>query len=154
MRGGRSSSLFVSLAISFSLAMYPSLAKPIGKANCGKIDAEDPSATEIERATLESRKGGYKLKLARNGETDVLDLDRRLLVIAARTEGKGSWNLVSYRSAPQPVKIDPQGKFSITMMVSTRSVCEFDGNLTFKDDTRTQLFGWSRFPQPNHLKSP
>ena len=135
--------LLVATAIAVSLPIDPSFANSGGKAMCGKIDAENQSTTSISKATLASRNGGYQLKLVRNGGTEVLDLDRQLFVTGAKTEGKADWNLVSYKSDPTPVKIDRRGKFGITMMVSTRSVCEFDGTLTFIGTAKTQLFGSS-----------
>jgi hypothetical protein len=71
----------------------------------------------------------------------LLELNNQLVVQSARTLGQqgGEWwsQIASYRT---PVKVQPTGAFSINMMVSSRSVCDFSGTLQFVGNTQAQLF--------------
>ncbi|MBD2504085.1 CHAT domain-containing protein [Anabaena azotica] len=113
----------------------------VGQVSCSGIIA-DPlsSGRAIKKATLESTAQGFNLRIVELGTEHLLELDNNLVVQAASTDG-GSWNLVAYNASKEPVKINQDGSFSIGMMVSTRSVCNFSGKLEFLGDTKSKLFG-------------
>lgn len=119
---------------------------PVGTAECSGIRVGSPASTRpIQKATLEPREGGYTLKFTeiyQDGQQreSQLELNNQLQVQSARTLGAqgGEWKSVVFRGTP--VKIQPTGAFSVSMMVTTRSTCTFSGTLQFAGNAQAQLF--------------
>jgi hypothetical protein len=118
-------------------------AGPVGSAECSGIRGDNANTRPIQEATLEALGRGYTLRFMeiKQGQQieTVWQLDRGLIIEEAKTGKDGRWNLVPYNRQP-PVTIEPTGKFSISMMVSSRSACKFAGTLQFKGNTQAQLF--------------
>ncbi|ACK73989.1 hypothetical protein PCC7424_5411 (plasmid) [Gloeothece citriformis PCC 7424] len=116
--------------------------KNVGTATCASIINEGLNTRPIQKATLEARGNGYRLKFTelmrgKPSET-VWELDSQLIIYEAESDGM-SWNLTSYNREP-PVTITPTGNFEIEMMVSSRSWCIFTGTLQFIGNAKAQLF--------------
>jgi hypothetical protein len=122
----------------------PAYAKSLGQAVCGNTRSGDLGTTPITKAILESTKMGYLFRFTWKSSRTVWILNPELVITEAYTltpkapNGKGNWNIRVYDGTP--VKISPNGSFSIAMMVSSRSGCEFKGNLTFGKGVKEKLF--------------
>lgn len=116
--------------------------KKIGTTTCESIIGEGRNTRPIQKATLETKGNGYRLKFTEimGGKPSevVWKLDSGLIIDEAKSDG-GSWNLTSYDRQP-PVTIKPTGEFQIEMMVSSRSICTFTGTLQFIGNAKNQLF--------------
>ena len=131
----------------------------VGTSTCEHVyRGQGRNTRPIQKATLESRSGGYTLRFTEiiQGKPikTVWELDNGLVIEAARTGEllEGRWNLVPYNRQP-PVTIRSTGAFSINMMVSSRSICTFTGTLQFLGNAQAQLFPGSdrqarAFPTP------
>ncbi len=123
----------------------PAKADPVGSIECSGIRGNNSTTRLIQKATLKPLQGGYKLRFTeiRQGKPieTVWQLDPKLIIESAKTgtAPEGRWNLTSYNRST-PVTIEPDGNFSINMMVSSRSACTFSGRLQFLDKAQTQLF--------------
>ncbi|PSB03732.1 peptidoglycan-binding domain-containing protein [Merismopedia glauca] len=115
--------------------------RTVGKVECGSIENFPTSVRKISLATIKPTSQGFVMRITEKNGTDIFQLNRKLIIESARTEGRGSWNLVPYHYDPYPVKIKPNGSFDIAMMVSTRSSCSFQGNLTFLGGAKERIFG-------------
>jgi hypothetical protein len=131
--------------VGFAGFASPAKADPVGSAECSGIRGDRINTRPIQKATLEPLQSGYKLRFTeiRQGKPieTVWELDPKLIIESAKT-GKapeGQWNLTSY-NRQSPVTIAPNGKFGISMMVTSRSACTFSGKLQFLDNAQTQLF--------------
>ncbi|MBD2135859.1 CHAT domain-containing protein [Sphaerospermopsis sp. FACHB-1094] len=112
----------------------------VGQVLCSGIIADSlSSGRPMKKATLESTAQGFNLRIIELGAEHLLELDNNLVVQSASTDG-GYWNLVAYNDSKEPVKINQDGSFSIGMMVSTRSVCNFSGKLEFLGNAKSKLF--------------
>ncbi len=137
-------SILVAL-VGFASFASPVIADQVGSAECSGIRGHRVNTRSIQKATLEPLQGGYKLRFTemKQGKPieTVWDLDSKLIIESAKTgtAPAGQWNLTSYNRQP-PVTIEPDGKFSINMMVTSRSVCTFSGRLQFLDNAQAQLF--------------
>jgi len=124
-------------------------AQSVGTATCQSLYQGTPNTRTISQADLSVRSGGYSLKFTDSNGSYVFELDDELTVESARTvrspNGEelgetGRWNLSSYRYDPKPVNIEEDGKFSISMLVSTRAGCDFKGKLDFRGNAKKALF--------------
>lgn len=73
-------------------------------------------------------------------EQFVLTLDQNLVVQEASSlvgQTLSGWNLVAYDGTP--LQVSPDGTFSLTMMVSTRSTCSFEGTAISLDGVEALL---------------
>jgi hypothetical protein len=119
--------------------------KQVGSAECTGIRGDNASTRSIQKAILEPLRRGYKLRFTEINQGKLIEtvweLDQRLIIESAKTgtAPEGQWNLTSYNRQP-PVSISPTGKFSISMMVSSRSVCTFAGTLQFLSNAQSNLF--------------
>ena len=118
--------------------------KPIGVGSieCGSADGSR-RVNPMRSASLRPTSQGFDLEIVEDsGEKSILSLDKSLKVQEAATfEGnqrRGSWNLVAYTGTP--LKITPDGSFSLDMMVSTRSSCRFQGTAKFLEGSDRALF--------------
>jgi anti-sigma-K factor RskA len=105
---------------------------PVGTVTCSSLDGTDRT-NSILFAAIQSSDHGVDLLIVEEIGTKVLSLNSELQVTAASTlQGQtlSPWNLVAYDGAP--VSITEEGAFSINMMVSTRSSCQFEGIAIFQ----------------------
>lgn len=144
-----------SLQLGWSSPSQAQTDNPVGSVTCATTI--DRFATKkvraIQSATLRNSNQGYILALSEAEMEHELKLDRQLIVQSAQTKNKnegkwGMWNLISYQYQPQPIQIQPNGTFSIEMFVSTRSICEFKGQLEFREGAKSQLFSNHRSVSP------
>ena len=98
---------------------------------------------KVLEATLSARDTGFEFYLVDARGKYRLSLDKRLVVTEANTvydDGTADpWNLTTYSSYRNPLKVRPDGAFYIYMAVSTRSGCEFSGRLTFEEQADVKL---------------
>ncbi len=125
--------------VGLTLPVKPSPA--VGTVDCGSgRGGEDRKATLLF-AALSPGPTGYDLLLVDQQITAVLSLDSKLVVQAASSlQGQQllPWNLVAYDR--QPLQLSKDGKFSLGMMVSTRSACRFQGTVQFLQGADRTLF--------------
>ncbi len=137
--------------VGFASFASPAIADQVGSAECSGIRGDRANTRSIQKATLEPLQGGYKLRFTemKQGKPieTVWELDPKLIIESAKTgtAPAGRWNLTAYNRQP-PVTIEPDGKFKISMMVTSRSVCTFAGRLQFLDNAQAQLFPGSAAP--------
>jgi hypothetical protein len=135
------------------------IAQPIGTTKCSGIRGDNAITRSMQKATLEPIASGYALRFTELVQGKPVEtiwkLDKGLVINSARTVSapEGEWNLVPYNREP-PVTIAPTGKFSISMMVTSRSACTFSGTLQFLGDAKAQLFPGSAAPKSFQKEAP
>jgi uncharacterized protein YjbI with pentapeptide repeats len=112
----------------------------VGEVLCGHT-MDYTRRRRILSATIEPSDKEFKFRVREENSVHLLLLDPDLVVVEAYSiEGADHmpWNLVAYDGSP--MKVSQDGVFSLVMMVSTRSTCEFRGKLEFLGDAETKLF--------------
>lgn len=115
-------------------------ATPVGSVSCGSVNG-DERRSAMAFSAISPAEGGYTLLIVEETGAFVLSLNQNLQVTEASSlEGQTlvPWNLVAYDGSP--LAIAPSGDFSLEMMVSTRSACQFRGTATFLEGVETMLF--------------
>jgi hypothetical protein len=113
--------------------------EPVGRVECGSTDGSTRSDT-MWFAALSPSPGGLNLLIVEETGPFVLTLDQNLVVQAASSlvgQTLSGWNLVAYDGTP--LQVSPDGTFSLTMMVSTRSTCSFEGTAVFLEGAEELL---------------
>jgi hypothetical protein len=113
----------------------------VGSVRCSSVDGAIARSDEIIMATIAKSAQGYELYLREPTMQHrlILDADRVVLQASSsfdrdRSDSQDSeakwteWHLVAYDRTP--IKLGLDGKFSINMMVSSRSSCIFEGKAT------------------------
>ncbi|AFY70224.1 hypothetical protein Pse7367_1949 [Thalassoporum mexicanum PCC 7367] len=107
----------------------------VGSVSCSSIDGSIQRHDEIILATIAKSRQGYEIYLREPTMQHRLILDPNRVITQASSsfdldrQGNYSqwtdWNLIAYDRTP--IKIGLDGRFVIEMMVSSRSVCSFEG---------------------------
>jgi hypothetical protein len=116
-------------------------ANSVGSVTCSSMRGEVQQRDMAFSAIRPSDEGGYTVLIVEETGTTVLSLNAQLQVTnASSLEGQilMPWNLTAYDDSP--LKIEPSGAFSLSMMVSTRSSCEFQGTALFLQGAEATLF--------------
>lgn len=126
------------VCVTTSLWAIPTLAhEAVGKVVCGGGRGTPGRQAELLFATVTPTAAGYDVLLLEARSTHVLSLNRDRIVEAASTLQSQTllpWNLVAYDRTP--MQLAPNGAFDITMMVSTRSSCRFQGKALWLKPTQ------------------
>jgi hypothetical protein len=135
--------LFISSAI-FGMAI-PVSSKLQSAMYCyGARHNRNDTITPIYKPILESTKVGYILKFKLKNQNIIWNLNSKLIVSDAYSldpkipGGKNKWSLESYDQKPMILK--PNGAFKLSLPVSERYWCEFDGKLSFGKNTKREIF--------------
>ncbi|WP_143467690.1 hypothetical protein [Leptolyngbya ohadii] len=130
--------------IAASTLMAPvsqAIAAPVGTVSCRSMSGETRQSPIAFSAITPANDRNYSWVIVDDIGIHILVLNQALQVISAGTvEGQtiSPWNLVAYDS--KPLTLDRNGTFSLDMMVSTRSSCQFQGTTVFLQGAETPLF--------------
>jgi hypothetical protein len=133
------------------------LSPTVGTVECAGNNSDGTTYSNrrnMTSAILEPAGQGYTLRMVEEMGEQVFTLGQNLVIVSAATVEEQRllpWNLVAYDGTPITVSRD--GSFNISMRVSTRSGCTFQGQLTFQNGADVALFGTSETSESNDATS-
>ena len=116
-------------------------AAPVGSVICSSMRGEGRQNEIAFSAISPEGQGGYTLSIVEDTGSHILSLNQSLQVTnASSIEGQSlvPWNLIAYDG--KPLSVNRDGTFSLDMMVSTRSSCQFRGTAIFLKGSEATLF--------------